>query len=92
MNPAAAFDRHARLVLHAADQPHSASAVARLLHVSPGQWYGWTSGQKSPGASTMTQWLVRWREAGYPPVEIVLTAEGARVLPSSNAVAESTCE
>lgn len=74
MNPATAFEQHARQTLP------TASAVARLLQVSPSQWHAWTSNQKSPSYRTMRQWLVRWEEAGHPAVSLVITSEGATVL------------
>ena len=74
MNPAAAFERHARRTLP------SASAVARLVSVSPSQWHAWTSNQKSPSYRTMAGWLAKWEEAGHPAVSLVITSEGASVL------------
>ena len=73
MNPAAAFERHARQTLP------TASAVARLVNVSPSQWHAWTSGQKSPSYRTMVGWLVRWEEVGGSPVSLVITSKEAEV-------------
>ena len=83
-NPASVFERHARQALRAAKQPHTATAVAHLMGVSPSQWHNWQSGRKSPSHKTMRQWLVRWEEAGYPPVSLVITSEGAEAFSREN--------
>lgn len=84
-NPAAVFDRYARASLKARGKKHSASAVARLMGVSPQQWQMWTSGQRSPTNRSMTGWLVKWRGAGYPPVSLVISADGAALLDTEDA-------
>ena len=89
-NPAAIFDREARRALAQLEgdradvegrpvrvYAYSASALSRILGVSPSQWHGWTSGDKSPGYRTIAGWLVTWEAAGYEPITITIPSAGA---------------
>ena len=90
-NPAALFDREARRALAQLEgdwadvegrphrvQAYSASALCRILGVSPSQWHGWTSGDKSPGYRTIVGWMVKWEAAGYEPITVTITSAGCR--------------
>ncbi len=89
-NPAAAFELAARQQLAQLEgdradvegrpvrvYAYSASSLSRILGVSPSQWHGWTSGDKSPGYRTIVGWLVKWEAAGYEPISITVTSSGS---------------
>lgn len=58
----------------------SEAAVARILGEAPQNWNRYVHGKVPPNVEKVRAWLRRWRDSGRTPIEVTLTAAGARIV------------